>query len=599
MPWLAALACFTLTPGDIALPDGSGRMHALDEWRTRQILVLAFVSAECPVARLYADRLGEIATQYAPRGVAIVGIDANPGDSASDLLKLIADLHLPYPVLRDANQLLANRLAVDRVPQVIVLDRHRLVRYRGRIDDQFSPGGRKGKSSRPDLMIALDELLADKTVSVPITPAAGCPLERKTLALGDAGVTYHRDVAPILARHCVRCHQPGGIAPFSLAAADDAVRKSRAIGEAISDRRMPPWHADPKYGRFANDPSLTDGERSTILDWCASGAAIGEGAAPKSFPADPPNREGWQMGTPDLIVPIPEPFAVPAAGVIPYQVFEVDPGFKQDRWIREAEILPGNRAVVHHATLFLKPPGIDGRFSQGELQSFCLAAYAMGTPPMALPAGMAKKIPAGWRLVFEIHYVPNGSGQTDRTRLGLRFADPKSVQKEVATNILMATEMSIPPRCPSHIETRSRTFEKDVFLLALFPHMHLRGVSFRYEATYPDGHTEILLSVPSWDLEWQNRYVFAEPKLLPAGTTLTAIGCYDNSAANPNNPDPDVEVHVGPQTTDEMFNGYYDFCLADQDLTRRDYRRWAAWVAALGLVGVWLRLRTRSNRRMA
>lgn len=605
MPWLTALACFTLTPGDIALPDTSGRMHSLGEWRTRPILVLAFVSAECPVARLYAGRLAEIATHYEARGVAIVGIDANPGDSASDLAKLANDLRLSYPLLRDANQLLASRLAVDRVPQVIVLDRHRLVRYRGRIDDQFGPGARKSKSSRSDLTIALDELRAEKPVSVPITPAAGCPLERKTAAPRDARVTYHRDVAPILASHCVRCHQPGGIAPFSLAAADEAVRRSRAIGEAVSERRMPPWHADPKYGRFANDPSLTDGERSMILDWCASGAARGEEDAPKSLPAGSAHCDGWQMGTPDLIVPIPEPFAVPAAGVIPYQVFEVDPGFQEDRWISEAEILPGNRAVVHHAILFLIPPGvdksagIDDRFALGELQSFCLAAYAMGTPPLTLPAGLAKKIPAGWRLLFEIHYVPNGSVQIDRTRLGLRFADPKSVRKEVSTNLLMAFQMSIPPRCPSHIETRSRTFEKDVFLLALFPHMHLRGVSFRYEATYPDGRTEILLSVPFWDLEWQNRYVFAEPKFLPAGTTLTAIGRYDNSAANPNNPDPDAEVHVGPQTTDEMFNGYYDFCLADQDLTRRDYRPWAAWVAALGLIGAWFGLRIRTNRRTA
>ncbi len=161
----------------------------------------------------------------------------------------------------------------------------------------------------------------------------------------------------------------------------------------------------------------------------------------------------------------------------------------------------------------------------------------------------------------------------------------KQVRKEVATNILLSDDLKIPPHCPNYVESRSRRFETDVLLLALFPHMHLRGVSFRYEAAYPDGRTEILLSVPQWDMNWQHRYVFAEPKHLPAGTVLTATGVYDNSDANPNNPDPAAEVRAGPQTTDEMFNGYYDFCLADQDLTKVSWRWWS-WGGVVALIGL-------------
>jgi hypothetical protein len=426
---------------------------------------------------------------------------------------------------------------------------------------------------------------------VPRTEPAGCPIERSP-GRGESTVTYQRDVAPILNRHCVACHRPGGIGPFSLQTATGARRWSGAIREAVAERRMPPWHADPKYGVFSNDPSLSDEERELIEQWVAGGAAVGVGESIAEAPALPP--EGWSIRQPDVELPIPAPFIVPATGVIPYQFFEVDPGFKEDVWVQEAEIRPGNRAVVHHATVFIRPPGVDSLGTQGELQSFCLCAYAMGTPPMLLPDGMAKKLPAGWRLIFVMHYVPTGTEQTDRTSIGLKLLPAKQVRKEVATNILLSEDLKIPPHCSEYVETRSRRFDQDVLLLALFPHMHLRGVSFRYEASYPDGRTEILLSVPNWDMNWQHRYVFAEPKRLPAGTVLTATGVYDNSDANSNNPDPNAEVIAGPQTTDEMFNGYYDFCLADQDLTKASWLPWA-WGGVVALVGVFVLWQRRKN----
>jgi len=293
---------------------------------------------------------------------------------------------------------------------------------------------------------------------------------------------------------------------------------------------------------------------------------MGDAANAVSLPSVQKN-DGWNI-SPQSIISIPQAFSVPERGAIPYQTIDVDPGYREDRWIQQAEIRPGNRKVVHHATVFLRPPNFNEAAFQGELQSYCLVPYAMGTPPLVLPDGFAKKVPAGWHFVFVIHYVPGGPNQFDQTQLGVRFAEPGSVQKEVATHLLYSDEIKIPPRCPNHVETRTKRFDADVLLLALFPHMHLRGQSFRYEATYPDGHLETLLSVPRWDMNWQHRYVFSEPKRLPAGTVLTVTGVYDNSENNPNNPDPNAEVHAGFQTEDEMFNGYYDFCLADQDLTK-------------------------------
>ncbi|HLW65385.1 MAG TPA: redoxin domain-containing protein [Gemmataceae bacterium] len=574
------LTLVTLIPVDFALPDVQGRIRALDEWREKPFIVLGFLAADCPVSRLYAERLAELAKEFQNRGVAVIAIDCDDEDSAADLVKMQSELRLSYPVLRDGTQALAHRLGITRTPEVVVLDESRHVRYQGRVDDQYSPGAHKPKPARCDLAEALADLLAGRPVRIPQTAPSGCPLpapEKRPAAdskntQSRPAVTYHQHLAPIIARHCMPCHETGGVAPFSFDKPQDVARRKKAMVEAIAERRMPPWHADSQSGHFANDPSLSSDELRLFTAWQEAGFPMGERGENSPTSVIRP-RTGWNISKPDLVLSIPRPFAAPERGVIPYQTFEVDPGFREDRWIQEAEIRPTNRKVVHHATIFLRPPENDGLALQGELQSFCLAAYAMGTPPLILPAGMAKKMPAGWRLVFVVHYVPGGAEQFDQTELGIRFADASSVKKEVATNVLISEEMTIPPRCADYVEKRSRTFERDVLLLALFPHMHLRGVSFRYEATYPDGRTEILLFVPHWDMNWQHRYVFAEPKRLPARTVLTAIGHYDNSENNPNNPDPDAEVHIGPQTEDEMFNGYYDFCLADQDLTKTDWAK--------------------------
>jgi peroxiredoxin len=574
---------------DFELPDAGGRTRRLSEMQNRPAVVLAFLGTECPVSQQYAQRLQEFASQLELRNVAIIGVFANPGDSATAINRMRDQLHLTYPLLRDCNQSLARRLRVSRQSEVVVLDQARHVCYRGRVDDQFSPGARKARIGREDLRIALTELLAHKPISVPLTEPVGCPLEQAP-AEADPRASSWGEVAPILSHRCVSCHRDGGIAPFSLQRATGAARWAGAIREAIVDRRMPPWHADLRYGKFANDPSLSDSERDSLLSWVKAGAPIGDVSdAPSASPADA--QAGWRIHGPDRIVSMPQPFNVPATGDIPYQYIEVDPGFTEDTWVQEAEILPGNRSAVHHSTVFLRAPGTNDLAAQGELNSFCLCAYAMGTPPTILPAGMAKKVPAGWKFVFVMHYVANGAPQTDRTSIGLKLANPRDVQKEVATNILMDESLVIPPRRAHYVVSRNRTFDKDVLLLSLFPHMHLRGSSFLYEATYPDGRKEVLLSVPKWDMDWQHRYVLAEPLRLPAGTTLTATAVYDNSAANPNNPNPDAEVHAGLQTTDEMFNGYYDFCLADQDLTqhrRVESRMWtlAGIVAFMGLAVV-------------
>ena len=272
---------------------------------------------------------------------------------------------------------------------------------------------------RRDLAEALTELLAGRPVSIAQTAATGCAIaSREPPESSQAEVTYARHIAPILQKHCVVCHRPGEVAPFALTSFEQARDWAATIREVVAERRMPPWHADPRYGRFSNDPSLSAEEQAQLEAWTRTGCPPGDATdlpPPATFPKD------WTIGQPDVVISMPQPFQVPATGVIEYQLIELDPGFKTDTWVAAAEIRPGNRAVVHHATVYLKPPGESEVSESGTLGSLCLVATAPGTPALVLPPGMAKLVPAGWKFLLVVHYAAIGSPQTDRTTIGLRL----------------------------------------------------------------------------------------------------------------------------------------------------------------------------------
>ena len=549
---------------DFTLRDYRGAERRLSDWKDRRLLVIAFLGADCPLAKLYGRRLGEVEKEFAAH-VAVIGINANRHDSLRAIGRYAHKHDLRFPILKDSDNRVADRFGARRTPEVFLLDEHRSVRYRGRIDDQYAPGVQRARPTRRDLAEAIEELLAGKKVSVPATAAVGCLIDRLDPAAAAGRITYNRHIAPLLQKHCMSCHRRGQVAPFPLTNYRQALGWAETMLEVVQEGRMPPWSASPQHGRFANDPRLAAADKKRLAEWVHDGCP--EGAA-ADRPAPPRFRDGWNIPEPDAIVSLPRDFTVPAEGVVDYQTFEVDPGFTEDKWVRAAEIRPGNRAVVHHCTIFLKPPGAEEVQAQGKLGSVCLAATAPGTPPLLLPDGMAKKIPAGWHLLFVLHYTPVGSIQKDRTSIGLVFADRKEVRKEAATHLLYDDELVIPPHTAAHRVEKSWRAPADILLLAMFPHMHLRGKSFRYEAVSPGGDVEVLLDVPHYDFNWQHRYVLAEPKRLPAGTLIRCVAVYDNSADNPANPDPSQTVRAGKQSWDEMFNGYFEWALADEDLTQ-------------------------------
>ncbi len=387
------------------------------------------------------------------------------------------------------------------------------------------------------------------------------------LAISDAeteNVTYSNQISRIFQRRCQSCHRPGEVAPFALTSYADASNWSETIAEVVREGRMPPWHASPEHGRFKNDPRLTADEKKLIVAWVAAGSPEGD---PSQLPKPIEWADGWRIGKPDVVLTMPKQFEVPATGTVDYQYYMVDPGFKEDKWIRAAECRPDNRAVTHHIVIFLQPGGGSSVQSKGGFGFDMLAATAPGMPPLNLPDGHARFVPAGSKLVFQMHYTPNGTAQSDQSSVGLVFADAATVKKEVRADAALNMFFKIPPGDKDHVLTARYRFSQDTILFSLLPHMHLRGKSFRIEAKYPDGNGEILLDVPNYEFNWQHIYQLAEPKHLPEGTELHCTAHYDNSADNPKNPNPEAAVSFGLQTAQEMMVGMFDMALADQDLT--------------------------------
>ncbi|MBV8270389.1 MAG: hypothetical protein JO252_29025 [Planctomycetaceae bacterium] len=366
-------------------------------------------------------------------------------------------------------------------------------------------------------------------------------------------VTFAADVAPILQEKCQSCHRPGQVAPFALLTFAQARRWAGPIREAIEDRRMPPWHADPRHGHFANDRSLTARQRATLLAWVDQGMPLGD---PRDLPPPRNFPESWAIGMPDVILQMPEPYIVAAQGILPYQRFRVPTHFTRDVWVQAAEARPGDRAVVHHICVFLAP---DEPYSEGLTDARReLVCYAPGDLPSVFPPGVAKLIPAGAELVIEVHYTPIGVPRTDRSSVGLMLAR-QPVFHRAFTKGISRKDLEIPPGAANHAVASSFTFPDDAHLLSLMPHMHLRGKDFRYTAVYPDGRSEVLLEVPAYDFGWQSVYRLVEPRTMPRGTRIDCLAHFDNSAGNPANPDPTKTVRWGEQTYDEMMIGFIDY----------------------------------------
>jgi hypothetical protein len=376
---------------------------------------------------------------------------------------------------------------------------------------------------------------------------------------GKANSTFTKDVAPIIYNRCIECHRTGEIAPMSLLTYQEVRPWAKSIRQRVVERQMPPWSADPHFGKFSNDPSLSQKEIDTIVSWVDAGAPKGDD---KDMPPTPKFVSGWTIGKPDVVLEMQEEYSIPADGTVPYLYFTIPTGFKEDKWVSAMEIRPGNRGVVHHVIAFVSDAGASGRRggAAGEAQQGRgqLGGITPNKTGVVFGPGTARLIKAGSNIVFQMHYTTNGQATKDRTSIGLVFTKEPPT-KTLVTGNAMNARFVIPAGDGNHEVKSSTTFKEDVHLTSFMPHMHFRGKDFVYTAVYPDGRSEVLLSVPKYDFNWQLTYLPEKPIALPKGTRLDCVAHFDNSTRNKFNPDPSKEVRWGDQTWEEMMIGWFSY----------------------------------------
>lgn len=520
----------------------------------QKVLVVAFLGVECPLANLYYPRLVELAKNYQGKSVGFLAVNSNAQDMLDDVHKQARINNATFPVLKDVGNTVAQLFGAERTPEVFVLDAEWTVRYHGMIDDQYGYRQRRSQPTKNYVVDAVDALLSAQSVSVAETPVQGCHIGRITKPSETAHTSFYRDVLPVLQNRCQQCHRKGEIGPFALKDFAEVRDWGPTIREAVAERRMPPWPADPHFGKFSNDISLSEAEIETITKWVDEGCPEGN---PAEKPPEMKFVDGWNIGKPDRIYTMERPFHVPATGVVSYQNFYASPVFTQDTLVQAVECRFGNRSVVHHMLVLLDFPKDHSKSQDGLVKGF-FAAGVPGCTYFVFPKGYAKRIPKGARLRFQMHYTPNGSPADDQSRFGIVLAkEPK--ERDVQTYALGKLDINIPAGNPDHVETATQNVNGDVILTTLMPHLHVRGKSFTFTVVWPDGKKETLLSVPRWDFNWQPQYQLAKPIVLPKNSKIIVEAHWDNSAGNPNNILPPVDVKFGEQTFDEMFIGYVNF----------------------------------------
>jgi peroxiredoxin len=522
------------------LMDHTGGSHHLYYFSDMDAVVLMVQDNACSAVTAALPKYKALQEEFADKNVHFMMINSTRGDSRSSIAAAASATGIDVPVLLDEAQLVGQALGVESAGEAFVVDpKTWKLAYRGAVG--------------ADLGEALGDLLDGRPVARAQTEVDGCAVDFPSKD-GHGEISYAKEVAPILQKNCVSCHRAGGIGPWAMNDYNLVLGFSPMIKEVLMTQRMPPWHADPTVGHWANDRALSDGDRRTLVNWINAGAPRGEGADPLA--ENVTSQPVWgDLGEPDLIIDIP-PTDVPATGVVDYQYQHVKNPLDRDVWVRASQIVPGDRTVLHHVITRFGEVETEGPRA-GRLKrrgGGGLAGYVPGRVARPLPGDTGTLLPAGATIQFQMHYTTSGVATTDHSRIGVYFHDEEP-EHRIRSMILANPFIRIPPHAKAHPEKTERVFEKDSLVFSLLPHSHFRGKAAKFVAQYPDGSEEVLLSVPNYDFNWQTTYLLEEPKFMPAGTKIVYTQWWDNSSQNPANPDPTREVPWGQQSWDEMIFG--------------------------------------------
>ena len=567
------VADFTLTTTD-------GKPWSLHGQKAAKATVVAFLATECPMANGYLPILSDVATKYSDKGVRLVGVYPDPDTTTAQLAAHAKEYKVAFPVVRDPKHVSVSALSPKVTPEVVVLDETFAVRYRGRIDDGFV--GRlkqKATTTRHDLVVALDEVLTGKPVTLPETKAFGCSIgePEKAEPTIKTPVTYYKDVLPILQNHCQSCHRPDQVGPFALTSYKQAAKWADTCLEEVKAKRMPPWKPE-KNDLLTGERTLPPEAVKVLQAWADQGRPEGD---PKDAPAAPTFAAGWYLGEPDLILESSEDMTIGPDGRDLFRVLVFPTNLPDDRYVVAMEVKPGNPRVVHHTLQLVDTTG-QARKRLAGFQTTAkpdaadrgpgytmatmgwgipvnpnnyIGGWAQGMLPKKLPSGVGQHLPKGADICLQMHFHRTGKVEKDRTRIGLYFSKVPVTQtyRSLPASGLIPFIQAIPAGEKAARVERSWRLTEDVTVYRLIPHMHLLGKAIELTATPAGGKEKTLIRLPEWDYNWQEQYELKEPLKLTKGTVLTVRGTYDNSSNNPRNPSsPPATTYYGEQATDEM-----------------------------------------------
>ncbi len=546
---------------ELNLPDTSGRIHTTAEWAGKSAVVLAFLVPDGPEFRDLEAEWNPLVGRFASNGVTFLGVDPTPAIDSNGLAHRWSDRSLPFPILLDARQRVARQAGIASTPTAVVVLPDGQVVYRGPVHLQ-SKGLEK----------ALSALANGVLPTIAEEPRRGQPIPPMETSPGlDEPITFNKHVAPILWNNCARCHRPGEVGPFSLLTYRDAAKRASFLREVIESGQMPPWKAHPGAGVFLDAARLSVLEKETLAQWVASGCAEGD---PADLPPRPDFPEGWALGPPDLILTMPRPWEQHPGKFDTYRAFALPMPADRDLAITAVEFHPGNRKIVHHSRLHVDETGDARRREESdpapgfagwrgrnimELPYPGIGGWTPGLTPRHSPEGSGRVIRRGSDIVLQVHYHPSGKVETDQSRVGLYFARGP-LSRPMAGLSISTDRINIPAGAKRQPLIQAARVKADIRLYTVVPHAHYLCREFRLSATLPDGTVQPLLWITDWDFDWQDQYRFARPVRLPKDTILTFAAYFDNSEANPRNPNhPPRTVRYGIQSQDEMCACHLEF----------------------------------------
>ena len=546
---------------NFVLLDQHGDAHNLYYHRDKSAVVIMIQGNGCPIVRNALTDYKALRDTYADQGVHFMMLNANLQDQRSTILAEAEKFGIDMPILHDETQLIGESLNLVRTAEVLVIDpKNWQIVYRGPINDRQVYERQKAEASNHYAAEAIANVLANQPVTVANRDTMGCLINFAQRNADHEQISYTDTIAPILQEKCVVCHTEGGLGPWAMSSYEMVRGFAPMMREVIRTKRMPPWHADPHIGVWKNDKSLSIEQTQILVHWIEAGAPRGEGEDPLKDLAIA--QVEWPLGEPDLILDIPE-YTIPASGVVDYKFPRLANPLDQGVWVKAATVIPGNREVVHH----ILAGSIDATTAQAKRDSGVfdnyLIGYAPGNESNLFPQDTGVYIAPGGEYTFQLHYTPIGREVVDKSRIGLYFHDeqPGNFYRQ---SVVIDPTIQIPPNQPRHAEVAYYEFDKPALLHDLVPHSHYRGVASKFELIGPDGSRETVLSVPNYDFNWQRTYTFAEPMRIEPGSRLVHTTWYDNSAANPGNPDPNRTVPWGLQSWDEMLYGAFSYTLVDE-----------------------------------